>query len=94
MKRYKTVLTIGSSDSLGGAGIQADLKTISSLCCYGMSVVAALTAQNTKGVDAINLVPVKFVEQQLESIFDDIKVDVVKTGLLLNADIIEKVADF
>jgi len=78
MKQYKTALTIGGSDSSGGAGIQADIKTFSALGCYGMSVLTMLTAQNTQGVQAISKVPAKFVEQQLESIFSDIKVDAIK----------------
>ena len=92
MKHYKTVLTIAGSDSCGGAGIQADLKTFSALNCYGMSVVTALTAQNTQGVQAFNKVSAKFVRKQIESIFNDIKVDAIKTGLLLTADIINVVA--
>jgi len=93
MKHYKTALTIGGSDSSGGAGIQADIKTFSALGCYGMSVVTMLTAQNTQGVQAISKVTAKFVEQQLKSIFSDIKVDAIKTGLLLTSSVIETVAD-
>ncbi|HBS51618.1 MAG TPA: bifunctional hydroxymethylpyrimidine kinase/phosphomethylpyrimidine kinase [Coxiellaceae bacterium] len=92
MKHYKTVLTIAGSDSCGGAGIQADLKTFSALCCYGMSAITVLTAQNTQGVQAFNKVSAKFVRKQIESVFDDIKVDAIKTGLLLTADIINTVA--
>jgi len=91
MKRYKTILTIAGSDSCGGAGIQADLKTFSALCCYGTSAITVLTAQNTQGIQAINEVPAKFVRQQINSIFDDIQVDAIKTGLLLSSDIIHAV---
>ncbi len=91
MKKYHTVLTIAGSDSCGGAGIQADLKTFSALGCYGMSAITALTAQNTQGVQAINVVPAKFVRSQVESVFSDIQVAAIKTGLLLHRDIIEVV---
>lgn len=92
MVTYHKVLTIAGSDCSGGAGIQADLKTFGALGCYGMSVITALTAQNTRGVTAIHAVPLDFIEQQIEAIFSDIKPDAVKTGMLLSADIIERVA--
>lgn len=92
MKRYKTVLTIAGSDSCGGAGIQADLKTFTALGCYGMSAVTVLTAQNTQGIQVTNEVPAKFIEQQVESVFSDIQVDAIKTGLLLTRDIVNTVA--
>ena len=82
MKRYPTVLTIAGSDSGGGAGIQADLKTISALGGYGMSAITALTAQNTLGVRAIHPVPPEFLKQQLEAVFEDITVDSVKIGMI------------
>ncbi len=89
---YFRVLTIAGSDSGGGAGIQADLKTISANGCYGMSVITALTAQNTVGVTAIHPVPVAFVEQQLEAVLADIGTDAVKIGMLFSPELIEAVA--
>ncbi|KAI0255236.1 Phosphomethylpyrimidine kinase-domain-containing protein [Lactifluus subvellereus] len=86
------VLTIAGSDSGGGAGIQADLKTFTALGCYGTSVVTALTAQNTKGVQAVHTVLSSFVEEQLRSVLDDIDVTAVKTGMLANASIVRAVA--
>jgi hydroxymethylpyrimidine kinase / phosphomethylpyrimidine kinase / thiamine-phosphate diphosphorylase len=86
------VLTIAGSDSGGGAGIQADLKTILSLGGYGMSVVTAVTAQNTLGVHGIVPMEPKFVEMQLEAVLSDIGADCVKTGMLINAPIVETVA--
>lgn len=91
-KRYHRVLTIAGSDSGGGAGIQADLKTFSALGCYGMSVITALTAQNTIGVNAIHAVPAAFVEKQMEAIFTDIGTDAVKIGMLYSAELVEAVA--
>ncbi len=88
----KRILTIAGSDSGGGAGIQADLKAITLLGGYGMSVITALTAQNTMGVQAIHAVPASFVEKQIDSVLSDIGVDAIKTGMLLNAEIIEVVA--
>ena len=88
----KRVLTIAGSDSSGGAGIQADLKTITLLGGYGMSVLTAVTAQNTVGVQAIHEVPASFVERQIDSVLSDIGADAVKTGMLANAGIIEVVA--
>jgi len=85
------VLTIAGSDPGGGAGIQADLKTITVLGGYGMSVVTALTAQNTRGVQGIFRIPVDFVERQLDSVLGDGGVDAVKTGMLLSADIVSAV---
>jgi hydroxymethylpyrimidine kinase/phosphomethylpyrimidine kinase len=89
---YRTVLTIAGSDSGGGAGIQADLKTFSAMGCFGMSVITALTAQNTKGVTGIHPVPPAFVEKQMEAVFSDIGVDAVKIGMLYSAELIETVA--
>ncbi len=83
------ILCIGGSDSSGGAGIQADLKAISACGCYGMSVITALTAQNTLGVQDIYPVSPKFVAQQLESVLNDIGADAVKTGMLLTAGIVQ-----
>ena len=88
---YKT-LTIAGSDCSGGAGIQADLKTFSALGCYGMSVITALTAQNTQGVQDVFPSSLDCIERQIDSIFTDINVDSVKTGMLFDSEIIELVA--
>ena len=87
------VLTIAGSDSGGGAGIQADLKTFSALGVYGASVIAALTAQNTRAVTAIHDVPPEFVVAQLDAVFDDIEIAAVKIGMLSSPATIEAVAD-
>ncbi len=91
--KYYRALTIAGSDNSGGAGIQADLKTFSALNCYGMSVITALTAQNTKGVQGIQEVEPKFVEDQIYSILEDIGVDAIKIGMLVNNPIIKAVAN-
>ncbi len=91
-KTYRRVLTIAGSDSGGGAGIQADLKTFSAIGCYGMSVITALTAQNTIGVTSIHAVPGVFVQQQMEAVFSDIGTDAVKIGMLFSVELIEAVA--
>ncbi len=88
-----TALTIAGSDSGGGAGIQADLKTFSALGVYGASAITALTAQNTREVRAIHEVPPQFVAAQLDTLFDDIRIDAVKIGMLAAPEIIETVAD-
>lgn len=88
----KRILTIAGSDSGGGAGIQADLKAITLLNGYGMSVLTALTAQNTLGVQAIHEVPARFVERQIDSVLSDIGADAIKTGMLTNKEIVEVVA--
>ncbi|MBU4258154.1 MAG: hydroxymethylpyrimidine/phosphomethylpyrimidine kinase, partial [Proteobacteria bacterium] len=79
------VLTIAGSDSGGGAGIQADLKTITVLGGFGMSVITALTAQNTLGVQGVYEVPEDFVEKQFDSVATDIGIDAAKTGMLSNS---------
>lgn len=89
---YK-VLTIAGSDPSGGAGIQADLKAFSALGAYGMSVIAALTAQSTQGVDGVLPVPTEFIEAQFDSIYRDIQIDAVKMGALVNSEIVNCVAD-
>jgi hydroxymethylpyrimidine/phosphomethylpyrimidine kinase len=86
-------LTIATSDSGGGAGIQADLKAFARLGCHGMSAIVALTAQNTTAVTAVHEAPPEFIRAQLEALFDDIGVDAAKTGMLFSAPIIETVAD-
>ena len=85
-------VTIAGSDSGGGAGIQADLKTFSALGVYGASVIAALTAQNTKGVRAIHAVPADFVAAEIDAVFSDLKVDAVKIGMLGAPDVISAVS--
>lgn len=92
-KQYFKVLTIAGSDSCGGAGIQADLKTFSALGCYGMSVVTALTAQNTMGVKSIHSVPSNFIKEQLEAVLDDIGTDAIKIGMLHSPEIVRTVAE-
>ena len=87
-----TALTIAGSDSGGGAGIQADLKTFSALGVYGASAITALTAQNTRAVVAIHDAPADFVAAQIDAVFDDIRVDAVKIGMLGRAEVIEAVA--
>ncbi|HSW70192.1 MAG TPA: bifunctional hydroxymethylpyrimidine kinase/phosphomethylpyrimidine kinase [Gammaproteobacteria bacterium] len=88
----KTILSIAGSDSSGGAGIQADIKTISALGGYAASVVTALTAQNTQGVQMIYPISSNFVYQQLESVFSDLSVRAVKIGMLHDEDIITVVS--
>jgi hydroxymethylpyrimidine/phosphomethylpyrimidine kinase len=92
LRQYCKVLTIAGSDSGGGAGIQADLKTFSAIGCYGMSVITALTAQNTQGVKAIHAVPPAFAIQQIEAVLSDIGADAIKIGMLYSAELIEAVA--
>jgi hydroxymethylpyrimidine/phosphomethylpyrimidine kinase len=91
--QYKA-LSIAGFDGSGGAGIQADLKTFSALGCYGMTVLTALPVQNTCGVRSCYPIPLQAIEEQLEAIFDDIKPDSIKIGMLFNAEIIELVASF
>ncbi len=88
----KRILTIAGSDSGGGAGIQTDLKTITVLGGYGMSVITALTAQNTVGVQAVFELPLEFIEKQIDSVIEDIGVDAVKTGMLSSSAIVSLVA--
>lgn len=90
--RINTVLTIAGSDSSGGAGIQADLKTMLANGVYGMSAITALTAQNTMGVTAISEVTCEFMGQQLDAVFTDIFPDAVKTGMVANKQLIEVIA--
>ncbi len=85
-------VTIAGSDSSGGAGIQADLKTFAALEVYGASVITALTAQNTKGVTAIHDVPPEFVTRQIDAVFSDLDVSAVKIGMLSRAGTIGAVA--
>jgi hydroxymethylpyrimidine/phosphomethylpyrimidine kinase len=87
-------LTIASSDSGGGAGIQADLKAFAGAGVHGMSAIVALTAQNTTAVTAIHELPPEFVVAQLDAVFTDIGVDAAKTGMLFSRRLIEAVAEF
>ena len=88
----KNLLTIAGSDSSGGAGIQADLKAFSALGAYGASVITALTAQNTRTVTAIHDVPPEFVTEQIDAVFDDLRIDAVKIGMLSRPATIDAVA--
>lgn len=88
----KTALTIAGSDSGGGAGIQADLKTFSALGVFGMSVITAVTAQNTQEVRSVQNIDLSVVKDQLEAVFDDIPVHAVKIGMLASPDIVNVVA--
>jgi hydroxymethylpyrimidine/phosphomethylpyrimidine kinase len=91
--KLKKVLTIAGSDSGGGAGIQADLKTFAACGVYGMSAITAVTAQNTVGVQGVYELPASFVGQQIDSVMDDIGADAVKIGMLSNQEIIDVVTD-
>lgn len=90
---YNKALTIAGSDSGGGAGIQADLKTFSALGCYGMSVITAVTAQNTYSVTGIQKIEPEIVEKQIKAVLDDIGADAIKIGMLFSADIVKTVAN-
>lgn len=92
-RRYCRVLTIAGSDSGGGAGIQADLKTFAALGCYGTSAITALTAQNTLGVAGIHPVPPAFAAAQITAVLGDIGTDAVKIGMLYSAELIRVVAE-
>ncbi len=89
----KRALSIAGSDPSGGAGIQADIKTFAALGVYGMAVPAALTAQNTMGVEAVRAVSPAFLKMQLYTLLSDVKVDAAKTGMLLDVRTIETVSD-
>lgn len=91
--RYPTVLTVAGSDSSGGAGIQADLKTLSALGVYGASVITAITAQNTLGVRGIQPVSPEIIRAQMEAVFDDITIDAVKTGMLHSKEAVNILAE-
>lgn len=92
MPAYFRALTIAGSDSGGGAGIQADLKTFAALGCYGMSVITAITAQNTREVTAVHAVPAEIVSAQLDAVLSDIGTHAVKIGMLHNAETTRAVA--
>jgi len=91
-KRYTTVLTIAGSDSGGGAGIQADLKTFAAHGCYGTTAITAITAQNTLGVAAVHPLPAEIVAAQIEAVLSDIGADAVKIGMLCAPDVVHAVA--
>jgi hydroxymethylpyrimidine/phosphomethylpyrimidine kinase len=90
--RYPRLLSIAGSDSGGGAGIQADLKTFAALGCFGMTAITALTAQNTLGVRSIHAVPLQALADQIDAVVEDIGVDAVKIGMLHSADTVRTVA--
>ncbi len=90
---YPRVLSIAGSDSGGGAGIQADLKTIAALGCFGMTAITALTAQNTCGVRAIHGVPPQMLRDQIDAVIEDIGTDAVKIGMLHAPEIVQTVAE-
>lgn len=91
--RYARVLSIAGSDSGGGAGIQADLKTFSALGCYGMTAITAITAQNTCGVTGIHGIPPEMLKAQIDAVVQDIGVDAVKIGMLHSPDVVHVVAE-
>ena len=93
MFRYPTALTIAGSDSSGGAGIQADLKTFSALGVFGASVITAITAQNTQGVRGIQAVSPEIVKEQLCAVWEDLTIDAVKIGMLHNQTTVGLVAE-
>ncbi|MCP4515228.1 MAG: bifunctional hydroxymethylpyrimidine kinase/phosphomethylpyrimidine kinase, partial [Delftia sp.] len=92
-KRYARVLIIAGSDSGGGAGIQADLKTCSALGCYGMTAITAITVQNTLGVSGIHGIPVDILRGQIDAVVEDIGADAVKIGMLATPEVVQVVAD-
>ncbi|QNP49055.1 bifunctional hydroxymethylpyrimidine kinase/phosphomethylpyrimidine kinase [Diaphorobacter aerolatus] len=92
-RHYARVLSIAGSDSGGGAGIQADLKTFSALGCYGMTAITAITAQNTLGVRGIHGIPPEMLKAQIDAVVEDIGVDAVKIGMLHSPEVVQVVAD-
>src|SRR5690606_32018622 len=88
----RSVLTIAGSDSGGGAGIQADLKTLAAHGVHGLSAIAALTAQHTRGVTAVHVPPGEVLEAQLHAGFEDFRIDAVKLGMLADASVFRRVA--
>ncbi|SEO12955.1 bifunctional hydroxymethylpyrimidine kinase/phosphomethylpyrimidine kinase [Mucilaginibacter sp. OK283] len=91
--KYPVVLSIAGSDSGGGAGIQADLKTISALGCFGTTAITALTVQNTLGVSGIHPIPVDFVKAQIKAVMDDLKPSAIKIGMLHSAELAIGIAE-
>ncbi|HHU20512.1 MAG TPA: bifunctional hydroxymethylpyrimidine kinase/phosphomethylpyrimidine kinase [Bacilli bacterium] len=94
MMNVKTALTIAGTDPTGGAGIQADLKAFQEREVYGMSVLTSAVAQNTLGVQDIHNLPQAFIDQQLKSVFSDIKPDAIKTGMIATIEMMELIADY
>lgn len=92
LRAVPRVLAIAGTDPTGGAGIQADLKSIAAAGGYGMAVVTALVAQNTRGVRSVHVPPVSFLEEQLDAVSDDVEIDAVKIGMLATAEVIDTVA--
>ncbi len=92
-RRYARVLSIAGSDSGGGAGIQADLKTFAALGCYGMTAITAITAQNTQGVRGIHGIPPEMLKSQIDAVVEDIGVDAVKIGMLHSPEVVGVVAE-
>ncbi len=93
MYRYPVAMTIAGSDSGGGAGIQADIKTFSSLGVFGTSAITAITAQNTQGVRGIQAISPDIIKQQIEAVLDDFNVGAIKIGMLFNKEIVRSVSD-
>ena len=91
--RYIATVTIAGSDSCGGAGIQADIKTMSALGCYAASVITAVTVQNTMGVSAVHAVPPEIVAGQIRAVMDDIRPQAVKVGMVNDINTIKTIAD-
>src|SRR5438046_4785962 len=91
--QVRTALTIAGSDSGGGAGIQADLKSFASIGVHGTSVITCVTAQNTRSVDSIFAIPTAEIRKQLRAVLDDFDVRAAKTGMLYSADIVRAVAN-
>ena len=91
--RYNTVLTIAGSDSGGGAGIQADIKTISAMGCYAASAITAITVQNTLGVQAVHPVPLDILRGQIDAVLSDIGADAIKIGMLHSSEVVNLVAE-
>lgn len=92
-KNLPTVLSIAGTDPSGGAGIQADIKAISATACYAASIITVLVAQNTQGVQAIQSIPLTFIQQQIDSVFSDLQIAAVKLGMLYNQEIIHLIAE-
>lgn len=93
MKRYPVILSIAGSDCSGGAGIQADIKTISALGSYAASVVTAVTVQNTLGVQAVHILPAEIVRGQIEAVMDDLMPDALKIGMIADPSVVRVIAD-
>ncbi|MFR9603691.1 MAG: bifunctional hydroxymethylpyrimidine kinase/phosphomethylpyrimidine kinase [Rikenellaceae bacterium] len=91
--RYNRVLTIAGSDSGGGAGIQADIKTISALGGYAASAITAVTVQNTLGVTAVHPIPIDIIRGQIDAVLSDIGVDAIKIGMLHSAEVVEMIIE-